>query len=173
MTTLYDLTFPFLINALKAEQHLLAQAEAFAAEKGTPIAELLGARLAEDMWPLSQQIVITTLHSAMTVLKLTGTAPNQINFGPAPLEDCKKYLTETLALLEAVTPESVNGKETSTVGARMGPGAEAQMKAVDFVEGYLKPNVLFHVTTLYDILRSKGAPLGKKDYLSTFVRIQA
>ncbi|KAF2968704.1 hypothetical protein GQX73_g4909 [Xylaria multiplex] len=173
MTTLYDLTVPFLINALKAEQHLLAQAEAFATEKGIPIAELLESRLAEDMWPLSQQIVITAIHSKMTVLKLTGNAPVDINFGPAPLEDCKKYLTETIALLESVTPESVNGKESTSVGAMMGPGPEVPMKAVDYVEGYLKPNVLFHVTTLYDILRSKGASLGKKDYLSTFIRVLA
>ncbi|GAW22606.1 hypothetical protein ANO14919_121480 [Xylariales sp. No.14919] len=172
MTTLYDLTIPFLTNALKAEQHILAQAEAFAAEKSIPITELLEARLAPDMWPLSQQIVITALHSAMTVAKLTGVAPPQINFGPAPLEDCKKYLAETLELLASVTPESVNGKEAQVVGAMMGPGAEAQMKALDYVEGYLKPNVFFHITTLYDILRSKGAPLGKKDFLSTFVRIQ-
>ncbi|GAP90873.1 putative helix-turn-helix-domain-containing protein [Rosellinia necatrix] len=171
MTSLYDLTIPTLINALKAEQNLLAQAEAFAAEKGIPIAELLEARLAPDMWPLSQQIVITALHSAMTVLKLTGTPPNKIEFGPASLEDSKKYLSETLELLSAVTPESVNGKEAQIVGAMMGPGTEVNMKAVDYVQGYLLPNVYFHVTTFYDILRSKGATLGKKDFLGTFLKL--
>lgn len=82
MTTLYDITFPPLINALKSAQNLVAQAEAHAAEKGTPITELFEARLAPDMWPLSQQIVITALHSAMTVAKLTGATPNKIEFGP-------------------------------------------------------------------------------------------
>ncbi|KAI0451001.1 hypothetical protein F5B21DRAFT_528317 [Xylaria acuta] len=171
MTSLYDLTIPFLINALKAEQHLLAQAEALAAEKGTPISELLESRLAPDMWPLSQQIVISALHSAMTVLKLTGTPPPKIEFGPASLENCKKYLAEVLELLQAVKPEAVNGKEGETVTAMMGAGAEVNMKAVDYVTGYLTPNVYFHLTTLYDILRSKGATLGKKDFIQTFVRL--
>ncbi|KAI0471407.1 hypothetical protein F4859DRAFT_118753 [Xylaria cf. heliscus] len=171
MTTLYDLTFPFLINALKAEQHLLAQAEAFAAEKGTPITELLEARLAPDMWPLSQQIVISTLHAAMTVLKLTGTPPPKIEFGPASLEDSKKYLTEVLDLLQAVKAEDVNGKEGEKVKALMGAGLEVDMKAIDYVQGYLTPNVYFHLTTLYDILRSKGVVLGKKDFIQTFVRV--
>ncbi|TGJ78872.1 hypothetical protein E0Z10_g9893 [Xylaria hypoxylon] len=172
MTTLYDLTIPFLIKALKTEQNLLAKAEAFATEKGTPIAELLETRLAPDMWPLSQQIVIITLHAALAVLKLTGTPPPKINFGPAPLEDCKKYLAETLVILEAVTPESVNGKEEEIVGAMTGGATEAKMKALDYVEGYLKPNIYFHITTHYDILRSKGATLGKGDYLNPFVTIQ-
>ncbi|KAI0912768.1 hypothetical protein F4823DRAFT_559698 [Ustulina deusta] len=168
MTTLYDLTFPFLIASLKAEQHLLAKAEAF---EGVSITEFLDARLAPDMWPLSQQIVISTLHAAMTVAKLTGTKPNDITFGPASLEDAKKYLAETLVTLEAVTPESVNGKENEIVGAMMGAGKEVNMKAVDYVLGYLRPNVSFHVTTLYDILRSKGVPLGKADFLGGFIKL--
>ncbi|KAI0551521.1 hypothetical protein F4679DRAFT_538265 [Xylaria curta] len=170
MTSLYDLTIPFLTNVLKTQQDLLAQAEAFATEKGTPISELLEARLAPDMWPLSQQIVITTLHAAMTVLKLTGTPPPKITFGPASLEDSKKYLAETIDLLKAVKPEDVNGKEAQVVSAQMGAG-EVNMKALDYVQGYLQPNVYFHLTTLYDILRSKGVSLGKKNYIQNFIKL--
>ncbi|KAI8948623.1 hypothetical protein F4801DRAFT_445187 [Xylaria longipes] len=170
MTSLYDLTIPFLTNALKAEQHLLAQGEAFAAEKGTPMSEILEARLAPDMWPLSQQIVISCLHAAMTVLKFTGTQPPKIEFGPASLETSKKYLSEVIELLEAVKPEAVNGKEGETVAAMMS-GGEVPMKGIDYVQGYLTPNVYFHLTTLYDILRSKGVTLGKKDFVQTFIKI--
>jgi hypothetical protein len=93
MTTLYDLTVPILINALKAEQHLLSKAEAFASEKGTDIEELLKARLSDDMWPLSQQIVISALHSSLTVQKLTGKTPNKVNFGPGT---CTFFLVSCL-----------------------------------------------------------------------------
>ncbi|KAI0097485.1 hypothetical protein GGR51DRAFT_540816 [Nemania sp. FL0031] len=172
MTTLYDLTFPTLVAALKTQQSLLAKAEAYAAEKGIHIKELLESRLAPDMWPASQQIVITAMHAKMTVGKLTDIEPaNEIAFGPASLEDAKKYLTETLELLASVTPEKVNGKETATVNAMMGPGFNPEMKAVDYVTGYLLPNVFFHVTTLYDILRNKGLELGKKDFLGGFVKL--
>jgi hypothetical protein len=171
MTTLYDITFPPLINALKSAQNLVAQAETYSAEKGTPLKDLFEARLAPDMWPLSQQIVITALHSAMTVAKLTGATPNKIDFGPASVEDSKRYLAETLETLKAVKPEDVNGKESTIVGAMMGPGAEANMTAFNYVQGYLLPNVYFHLTTLYDILRSKGVPLGKKEYLGSFVTL--
>ncbi|KAI0205908.1 hypothetical protein F4808DRAFT_455411 [Astrocystis sublimbata] len=171
MTSLYDLSIAFLIKALKTEQTLLSKAEAFAAEKGTPITELLDLRLAPDMWPLSQQIVISALHSGKTVEKLTGKTANAIQFGPASLEDSKKYLAETIALLEGVKPEDVNGKEGEVVTAMMGGGPEPSMKAVDYVVGYLQPNVYFHLTTLYDILRNKGVPLGKADFLGGFLKL--
>lgn len=90
---------------------------------------------------------------------------------PADLESTKKYVTETLASLAAVKPEDVNGKEGEIVQAMMGPGFTPSMKAVDYVQGYLLPNVYFHVTTLYGILRNKGLELGKKDFLGLFVKI--
>ncbi len=31
------------------------------------------------------------------------------------------------------------------------------------------PNLFFHLTTAYAILRSKGVPLGKKDYIGSFL----
>ena len=44
------------------------------------------------------------------------------------------------------------------------------MRAVDYATGYLLPNFYFHTTTLYDILRNKGAPLGKRDFLQVHIR---
>lgn len=82
MASLYDLSVPTLINALKSEQHILAQAEAYAAEKGIPISEILELRLAPDMWPLSQQVVISAIHAGAFLAKIAGITPNKVAFGP-------------------------------------------------------------------------------------------
>ncbi|KAI1197861.1 hypothetical protein F5X97DRAFT_301133 [Nemania serpens] len=171
MTSLYDIVVPTLTSILKAEQHLLTQAEAFAAEKGTPISEILELRIAPDMWPLSQQIMITALHTGSFLSKVAGLTPNKVVFGPASLEDSKKYLAESLAFLETVKPEDLNGKEDKVLTAQLGPGYEPEMTAVNYAQGYLLPNVYFHLTTLYNLLRSNGLQLGKKDYISSFVRL--
>ncbi|KAI1112569.1 hypothetical protein F5Y14DRAFT_267262 [Nemania sp. NC0429] len=171
MASLYDLAVPVLTNILKAEQHLLAQAEAFAADKGTPISEILELRLAPDMWPLSQQIVISALHTGSFLAKAAGITPNTVVFGPASLEDSKKYLVETLELLASVKPEDLNGKEDKILKAQLGANYEPEMTAYNYVQGYMLPNVYFHLTTLYDLLRNKNVPLGKKDYISHFVRL--
>ncbi|KAI1419910.1 hypothetical protein F5Y12DRAFT_720176 [Xylaria sp. FL1777] len=168
MTSLYDLTVPFLVNALKAEQHLLEKAEAF---EGVSTTDLLEVRLAPDMWPLSQQFVISAIHAISVIAKLTGAAPPKINFGPASLEDTKKYLAEAIEFVQAATPESINGKENEVLSAVFGANNEINLKAIDYVQGYLTPNVFFHLTTSYDILRSKGVQLGKSDFIRGFIRI--
>ncbi|KAI1812497.1 hypothetical protein GGS20DRAFT_587417 [Poronia punctata] len=169
MTSLYDLTFPPTINILKTQQGLLEKAEALASEKGTPINELLEIRLAPDMWPLSQQVIISALHATNLVRKLAGGTPNEVPFGPASLENAKKYLSESIASLETVKPEQVNGKEAEVITAHMG-SFEMDMKTVDYVQGYALPNLFFHTTTLYNILRSQGAPLGKRDFIGLHIK---
>lgn len=37
------------------------------------------------------------------------------------------------------------------------------------VLGHGLPNVFFHLTTGYSILRAKGVPVGKADYLGSFL----
>lgn len=89
----------------------------------------------------------------------------------ASLEDSKKYLSETLAFLATVKPEDLNGKEDKLLKAQLGPGYEPETTAFNYVQGYLLPNIYFHLTTLYNLLRGQGVPLGKKDYISGFVRL--
>ncbi len=42
---------------------------------------------------------------------------------------------------------------------------EIPFTAENFVLSFSLPNFYFHATTAYDILRMKGVPLGKLDYL--------
>ncbi|KAI1821171.1 hypothetical protein F4861DRAFT_542217 [Xylaria intraflava] len=172
MATFYDSVIPTLINALKTEQHLLTKGEAFAAEKNVPFTEFLEARLAPDMWNLSQQVTISTVHSAGFIAKVVGGDISIPPLGPASLEDAKKYLAETIAILESVKPESINGQEEKIITAYLSADVPAApMKAFDYALGYLTPQLYFHFTTLYAILRSKGVPIGKKDFISNFIKL--
>jgi hypothetical protein len=46
------------------------------------------------------------------------------------------------------------------------PNNTFTFKARDYLVGFAIPNFLFHVTTAYALLRSKGVPIGKMDYLA-------
>ncbi|KAK5630298.1 hypothetical protein RRF57_006013 [Xylaria bambusicola] len=75
MTSLYELTIPFLIKALKTEQTLLAKAEAF---EGASIDDLVNTTFATEpakMWPLWKQIAISALHAQVTVGSFRKTTP--------------------------------------------------------------------------------------------------
>ncbi|KAI2622041.1 hypothetical protein GGS21DRAFT_535291 [Xylaria nigripes] len=171
MTSFYYISIEQLMNLIKAEQHLLNKAEAFAAEKGIPIAELMDTRFAPDMWPFSHQISISCVHTVTFVQQATGHKVNTVTPGPATFEVCKKHLAETLQTLEAVKPEDVNGKEKDILSAHFGGGQHVDMRGIDYVVGYLMTNLLFHLTTIYDMLRWKGATLIKADYVAPFIRL--
>lgn len=76
----------------------------------------------------------------------------------------QKLIADTRDTLQKLTPEEVNARE----------GADVVFEVRDFKrlftsEGFLMsfslPNFQFHATTAYDILRSRGVPLGKRDYM--------
>jgi hypothetical protein len=58
-------------------------------------------------------------------------------------------------------------EETITIG--MGPGKSADLTAAGYVNGWLMPNLFFHMTTVYNILRKEGVELGKMDYLNSYI----
>lgn len=91
MATLYDFAFTTFINLLKTQQGLLEKAEAYAAEKGIDVSELLEARLAPDMWPASQQITISCLHASNAIVKLAGGEANNVPFGPGMFRRLQQY----------------------------------------------------------------------------------
>ena len=51
----------------------------------------------------------------------------------------------------------------------MGPGKTLELSATGYVNGWLVPNLFFHMTTAYNILRKEGVELGKLDYLRSYI----
>ncbi len=52
----------------------------------------------------------------------------------------------------------------------MGKMGSLNLPAKDYIFNYALPNFFFHVQTAYSILRLKGVPLGKSDYLTAFMK---
>jgi hypothetical protein len=65
--------------------------------------------------------------------------------------------------LEALTPDEVNGWAGRDLDLQIGPRRLA-FTSETFILSFSLPNFHFHAVTAYDILRSRGVPLGKRDY---------
>jgi hypothetical protein len=74
-------------------------------------------------------------------------------------------IAEAQAGLVAATPEAVNGLEGRDVEFRLGK-SRIPFVAEHFILSFSLPNLHFHATTAYDLLRQQGVPLGKRDYLA-------
>jgi hypothetical protein len=163
--SLYDATVANYLQILDAVGAFVDKSLSYFREKGVDPAEVVEARLASDMRPFRFQIVSVAHHSrgAMEAVK------NGV-FAPPPAESNHDYaalqalLTEAHNDLSALTPEAVNELVGRDVTFKVRDLA-LPFTTEGFLMSFSLPNFFFHATTAYDILRHKGAPLGKRDFM--------
>ena len=162
--TLYDLSVGCFLQTLGGVEGFLAKSLAHCQEKGIDLNEIVETRLFPDMAPFRFQIVAVAHHSAGALQGATAGA-----FGPpaastADYAGLQKLVTDARTSLEALKPEEVNALEGKDVIFSV-RDMKMPFKAEGFLQSFSLPNFHFHATTAYDILRQKGVPIGKRDYL--------
>jgi uncharacterized protein len=163
--SLYEAIVPNFQQTLGAVSGLLDKAEAFCAETGLAPTDLVGAKLADDMLPFGYQVKSVTTHSIKGIegAKAGVFSPDMTPW-PADLAGLKAQLAETIAAVNAVTPDEINslvGREAAFVfGERRMPFA-----AENFLLSFTLPNFYFHATAAYAIMRAKGVNIGKLDFI--------
>lgn len=164
--SLYDVSVKTSLQMLEASIALLKKAiEHFGEDK---INELLSYRLADDMLPLSFQIRSVRHHSLGSLEGMQAGV-----FSPPPaMEDTDiqgylKHLEEALDQLKAVSEEEVNKLAGKPMMFRMSNNFELPFLTENFAASFSIPNLMFHATTLYDMLRINGLPIGKIDFLGS------
>ena len=163
--SLFDATVANYMQILGAVGGFLEKSRTHFQEKGIDLAEIVETRLTADMLPLRFQIVSVAHHSRGAM----EAAKNGIFVPPSGKQDLdfpalQALVTEASSELAKLTPEAVNVLVGRDLTFKLGD------RALPFtVEGFLMsvslPNFFFHATTAYDILRHKGAPLAKRDFL--------
>jgi hypothetical protein len=163
-TELYDLTVPVFLRSFAALSALLEKGRAFADENGLDHAKLLDARLADDMAPLTSQIQRASDSAKGAAVRLGGVTNVAMADTEVSFDDLQARIAATVAFLKSVPREAIDGQEARAVTLPT-PGGPIEFTGIGYALGFALPNVFFHVTTAYAILRHKGVPLGKLDYL--------
>ncbi|MFO1116327.1 MAG: DUF1993 domain-containing protein [Beijerinckiaceae bacterium] len=162
--SLYDVSVAGFQQTLQGVAAFLDKgAEHFKAAGGSPD-QVLDASLAPDMWPFRKQIVSAVHHSRGAiegVKKGTFSPPtDKTEYDYAGLQ---KLVADARAALKAVTREEIEALEGKDVTFVLGD-FKLPFTVENFLMSFSIPNLHFHATTAYDILRSKGVPVGKRDY---------
>jgi hypothetical protein len=163
-TQLYDLTVPVFLRGFTAMSGFLAKGEAFADEKRLDPAELLNARLIEDMGPLTSQVQRASDAAKFTMVRIGGIENVAMADEEDSFADLQDRIAKTLAFLNAVPREAIDGKEDAPVTLTT-PRGSFDFTGRSYVLNFVMPNFYFHVTTAYALLRHKGVPIGKMDFL--------
>lgn len=162
--SMYDASVPLLRQVLGSLLGLLDKAEAHAAEKGIDVQELLEASLAPDMFNFIRQVQIATDHAKGCAARLAGVEIPKYADTERSVAELRERLLRTLDFLGAVTPEQFAGAEERPLQLVF-PWATYDFTGQRYLTYWALPNFLFHATTAYNILRSRGVQVGKSDFL--------
>jgi hypothetical protein len=163
--SLYDASVGNYLQILGAVGSFLEKSLTHFREKGVDPAEIVETRLAPDMLPFRFQIVSVAHHSRGAM----EAAKNGVFVPPTGKPDLdyaglQALVTDAHNELSSLTPEAVNALVGRDVVFKMGERS-MPFTAEGFLMSFSLPNFYFHATTTYDILRHKGAPLGKRDFM--------
>lgn len=165
--SLHRLSVPVFKRGLSALSHGLTKAEAFAAETGKPVEEILGARLAPDMLAYAAQIQRVSDTAKNAIGRVLGVAPPAMADEEKSFAELQERIARTVAYLDAQGPAALDARAGAEVVMKLG-GNDVKFTAEDYLLNFALPNFYFHVATAHGILRMLGVSIGKRDYLGAF-----
>jgi hypothetical protein len=165
--SLYDVSVPTFQQLLGGLSGVLDKAAAHCAEKKIDPTALIAQRLFPDMYNLGRQVQAATDHAKNSIARLAGIESPALPDAASSFEDLKARVTKTLDFLANVTPEQLQGADTKDIEITRATGP-VTFSGRNYILCFIFPNFYFHVTTAYDILRTNGIVLAKRDFMGPF-----
>ncbi len=162
--TMRDTLVPTANRMLGNLSNFLDKAAAFAEAKKFDVAVLLNARLAPDMFALTRQVQIACDMVKGAAARLSATEIPKYEDNETTVVELKARIAKTLAFVNSVDAAKFAGSEDRDIVLQTRAG-ELRLKGLNYLRDYVLPNVYFHVTTTYAILRHNGVDLGKPDFI--------
>jgi uncharacterized protein len=166
MTTpsMYEFLVPTANRMLGNLSALLDKAAAHAEAKKFDPANLMTARLAPDMHPFTRQVQIACDQAKGGAARLSGNEVPSYPDVETTIPELKARIAKTLEFVNSIDPAAFAGSEDRQIALKS-PTRELQFTGLDYLRGFVLPNLYFHVTTAYALLRHNGVEIGKLDFL--------
>lgn len=162
--SLYAYSIPVLRRGLVNMIACLDKGVTWCAEKGVAEGELLDARLAPDMHPLTRQYQMASDAAKGAGGRLSNGDVPSMPDNEASFAELRARIQRTIDYLDGIDAAAIDAKAGSEILVKL-PGAEMRLGTDDFLAKFVFPNFFFHAAMAYAILRMKGVALGKMDYL--------
>lgn len=164
MLSIYDATIPPLKRTLNNLAAILKKGEEYADAKKIEHSVLLNSRLFVDMYPLTRQVQIATDMSKGAGARLAGVEIPKYEDNETSFAELQARIAKTMAFLDTIDSKQLQDAETREITITIRK-TDLKFSGQDYLLKWVLPNVYFHVTTAYNILRHNGVELGKQDFL--------
>ena len=162
--SMYQASVPVFVRALTNLRAVLQKGEAFAGEKGFAPEVLVQTRLIADMLPLVRQVQIATDMAKNGACRLAGIDPPKFEDDETTYAQLYARIDRAIEVIQGVSAAQLDGSETRAITLPMRTG-EMKFEGQSYLLDFVIPNLFFHCTTTYVILREAGVPIGKMDFM--------
>jgi uncharacterized protein len=163
-TSMYQTSIPTFTRVLNNLVAILEKGAADADARKIDPTVLLNARLFPDMFPFTRQVQLAADTAIGGAARLAGTEVPVHENSESSFAELIARIQKTIAQLESFKPEQLDGSEDKTITWKTRSSTK-NMQGLLYLMNHVLPNLFFHTTTAYNILRHNGVELGKMDYL--------
>ena len=163
-SSMYQSAVPTCIRTLSNLAAILEKGAAHVETRKIEPTALLSARLFPDMLPFAKQIQIATDTASGGLARLASVEVPAVEHSETSFPALLARVHQAIQYLQSIKPEQVDGTEDNTISWQSRSSTKS-MQGHAYLMNHILPNVFFHVTTAYNILRHNGVELGKMDYL--------
>lgn len=164
---MYQTSIPVFVKMLGNLSAILEKGDAHAKANNIDPSVFVNYRLAPDMYPLSKQVQIATDMAKGCAARLARLEVPSYEDNETTFADLQARIAKTIAFIQSLTPEQINSSEDLAINFKI-RGIDRNFIGLPYLLNFVLPNLYFHITTTYAILRHNGVELGKLDYLGGF-----
>lgn len=160
----YDSVVPPLLRNLANLQTIIDKGADWARAKAVDDSVMLGLRIYPDMFPFSRQVQITCDLSVRGASRLACVEIPSYPDTETTFAELGGRIAIASDFLKSLQPAAFEGAEGRTIELMAG-GTPMTFSGADFIRGFIFPNVYFHASMAYALLRHVGVDVGKMDFL--------
>ncbi len=160
---LYDLTVPTFTKALRNLNQFMAKAQSYAETRKFDVENFTQSRLFIDQLNFAKQVQIACDSAKLCVSRLTGKDAPAHDDNQTSWPQLRARIDEVVNYLNTFSPADFKDAADKKITTPRWEGK--WLTGTEYTLHHAIPNVYFHVTTAYSILRENGVEIGKKDYL--------
>jgi hypothetical protein len=164
---MYQASIPAIVKMLGNLSAILEKGDAHAKANNMNQSVFINYRLAPDMYPLSKQVQIATDMAKGCAARLAGLEVPNYEDNESTFANLQARIAKTIAFVQSLSPEQINNSEDRHITFKI-RGIDRNFIGLPYLLNFVLPNLYFHITTTYAILRHNGVELGKLDYLGGF-----
>ena len=162
--SMYEVSVPLFTQTLKGLDGVLDKAAAHFSANGVNFSDLVFSRFAPDMFTFAEQIQRVCHHSTLAVSCFVQVDQPNVGKAQESLDGLKVQIATAVSFLEGISTDRFDGSEDREAKFQVRIG-EISFSGREMLIHFSIPQVMFHATTAYDLIRHAGVEIGKQDFL--------